>query len=78
MSVLKGKKILKGKVMSAAMEKTVVVAVERYVKHPRYGKFMRITKRYKAHDEKNDRKVGDRVAIEECRPLSRDKKFRVI
>ncbi|MEK7596474.1 MAG: 30S ribosomal protein S17 [Patescibacteria group bacterium] len=75
---IKIKKILKGKVVSAAMKKTIVVAVERYVKHPRYGKYMRITKRYKAHDEKNERKVGDKVAIEECRPLSRDKKFRVI
>lgn len=75
---MSAKKILKGKVVSAAMKKTVVVAVERYVKHPRYGKYMRITKRYKAHDEKNERKVGDKVTIEECRPLSRDKKFRVV
>lgn len=78
MSALKGKKKLKGKVVSAAMKKTVVVAVERYVKHPRYGKYMRITKHYKAHDEKNEHKVGDKVTIEECRPLSRDKKFRVV
>ncbi|MBI2628162.1 MAG: 30S ribosomal protein S17 [Candidatus Niyogibacteria bacterium] len=71
-------KILKGKVVSAAMKKTVVVAVERYVKHSRYGKYMKITKRYKAHDEKNEHKIGDEIMIQECRPLSRDKKFKVI
>ncbi len=70
-----GTKTLKGEVVSAAMKKTVVVAVARYVQHPKYKKYMRLTKRYKAHDEKGEYKVGDKVLIRECRPLSRDKRF---
>lgn len=71
----KKKKVLKGKVVSDKMDKTVVVLIERYVKHPKYGKFMNITKRYKAHDETNAFKVGDVVEIEETRPMSKDKCF---
>ncbi|MBI5742280.1 MAG: 30S ribosomal protein S17 [Candidatus Niyogibacteria bacterium] len=71
-------KKLSGTVVSTAMQKTVVVAVERLVAHPKYGKFLRITKKYKAHDEKGDYKVGDKVVIEECKPLSKDKHFQVV
>ena len=71
-------KKLTGKVVSDKMEKTVVVNVNRYVAHKKYGKFYKIDKRYKAHDENNEYKVGDVVIIEECRPLSKDKNFTVI
>jgi small subunit ribosomal protein S17 len=73
----KKKKVFKGKVVSDKMDKTVVVLVERYVKHQKYGKFMNLTKRYKAHDETNAFKVGDVVEIEETRPISKDKTFKV-
>jgi small subunit ribosomal protein S17 len=71
-------KKLKGVVVSDKMAKTVVVNVTRYAKHPLYGKYVKKSKRYKAHDEKNEYKIGDEVIIEECRPLSKDKHFRVI
>ena len=67
-----------GKVVSDKMDKTVVVNVNRYVAHKKYGKYFKIDKRYKAHDENNTYKVGDLVIIEECRPLSKDKNFTVI
>jgi len=66
---------LKGEVVSDKMDKTIVVSVERYTKDGRYGKFLRRSKRYKAHDEKNEFKVGDKVVIRECRPISKDKSF---
>ena len=66
-----------GVVVSDKMDKTVVVLVERRVKHPRYHKTVTRSKRYKAHDETNDVNVGDRVRIVETRPLSKDKRFRV-
>lgn len=69
---------LTGTIVSDKMDKTVTVAVTRYVKHPKYGKYMRITKRYKSHDAENAYKEGDRVVIEECAPISKDKRFRVI
>lgn len=72
------KKKLTGKVVSDKMDKTVVVNVQRYVAHKKYGKYYKIDKRYKAHDENNEYKVGDTVTIEECRPLSKDKNFTVI
>ena len=72
------RKKLTGKVVSDKMDKTVVVNVNRYVAHAKYGKYFKIDKRYKAHDENNEYKVGDEVIIEECRPLSRDKSFTVI
>lgn len=71
-------KKLKGVVISDKMGKTVVVLVERYVKHPLYKKYIKKNKRYKAHDEKKEYKVGDKVVIEECRPISKEKHFRVI
>ena len=72
------KRKLKGKVVSDKMQKTVVVKVERQVRHPRYKKVYKVHKRYKAHDEKEEYKVGDKVFIEECRPLSKEKKWRVV
>ena len=72
-----GKK-LQGVVVSDKMMKTVTVLVNRFVKHPKYGKFMNISKKYKAHDENNTYKEGDQVVIQECRPLSKDKTFTVI
>ena len=59
------------------MDKTVVVLVNRYVKNPKYGKYQQISKRYKAHDEKNEFKTGDAVVIEETKPISKDKTFLV-
>jgi small subunit ribosomal protein S17 len=72
------KKKIKGVVVSDKMDKTVVVKVDRYVKHPKYGKFYTISKRYKAHDEKNEYAVGEVVIIEETRPISKDKTFVVV
>ena len=60
------------------MEKTVVVSVERYEKHPKYGKYMRTSKRYKAHNPEGGFKVGDKVTIESCAPISKDKTFQVV
>ena len=71
------RKVRVGTVVSDAMDKTVVVAGERLVRHPLYGRTMRRTKKYKAHDEHNEAKVGDIVEIMECRPLSREKRWRV-
>lgn len=70
--------ILKGVVVSDKMNKTVVVTVSRFIKHPLYGKFYKVSKKYKAHDEENKYKVGDNVEIVETRPISKDKKFKVI
>jgi small subunit ribosomal protein S17 len=66
-----------GVVVSDRMQKTVVVTVERTVMHPKYKKFLRRRTKLKAHDERNQCHVGDRVLIVECRPLSRDKRWRV-
>ncbi|HJN62722.1 MAG TPA: 30S ribosomal protein S17 [Candidatus Paceibacterota bacterium] len=74
----KNKKKLNGIVVSDKMDKTVVVEVERYVKHPTYGKFVKIRKKYKAHDEENKHKIGDKVIIEETKPMSKDKHFQII
>ena len=67
-----------GLVVSDKMEKTVVVAIERRVPHPVYGKMVTRTKRLKAHDEENSAKVGDTVRIVETRPLSKDKRWRLV
>ena len=71
-------KILKGVVVSDKMDKTVVVEVTRFVEHSKYGKRIKKSKSYKAHDENNSKKVGDVVVIDETRPISKDKKFKVI
>lgn len=68
---------LTGKVVSDKMQKTVVVMTESLKEHPKYHKRYRVSKKYKAHDEKNECKVGDVVLIEECRPLSADKRWKV-
>ena len=70
--------ILKGVVLSDKMDKTVVVSVSRFIKHPLYGKFYKVSKKYKAHDEENKYKVGDKVEIVETRPISKDKRFKVL
>lgn len=72
------KKTLRGTVVSAKMQDTVVVAVNRYVKHPKYKKYMKITKRYHAHNPGNTAKEGDTVTIRSCRPLSKLKHFEVV
>lgn len=74
----KTNKILKGVVVSDKMDKTVVVLVTRFVEHKKYGKRIKKTKKYKAHDEDNLKKVGDIVEIEEVKPISKDKHFKVI
>ena len=71
------RKVRVGKVVSEKMNKTVVVAVERYVKHPLYHKYIRRTSKLHAHDEKNDAHEGDTVRVVETRPLSRTKRWRV-
>ena len=71
------RKVRDGVVVSDKMQKTIVVQVERTVQHPKYRKYLSQRKRYKAHDEKNECKIGDRVRIEETRPLSRDKRWRL-
>ncbi len=78
---IKEKKIkrkFKGTVISDKMDKTRVVEVARFKRHPKYKKRYKVSKKYKAHDENNKYKMGDEVVIEECRPLSRDKRWRVL
>jgi len=69
------RRALVGTVVSDKMQKTVVVQVERVSRHPLYGKVMKSHKKYKAHDETNDARIGDVVQIRECRPISKDKTF---
>lgn len=72
------RQILSGIVVSDKMKDTVVVLVERYVKNPKYQKFVTLRKRYKAHDAGNTKKVGDKVQIESCRPISKHKSFKIL
>ncbi len=72
------RKTVVGRVVSDKMDKTVVVAIQDSVKHPIYDKVIKRTVRYKAHDEKNECGVGDRVRIMETRPLSKDKRWRLV
>lgn len=72
------KKVFTGTVVSDKMKDTVVVLVERYVKHPKYGKFIKKKKRFKAHDAGNKRKMGEKVDIVETKPISKDKRFMVV
>jgi len=71
-------RVIEGTVVSDKMDKTVVVSVVRRKKHRLYRKVVNVTKRFKAHDENNECRLGDRVRIQECRPLSREKRWRVI
>ena len=72
------KKKFNGVVVSDKMDKTIVVKVSRVKIHPKYRKRYFVSKKYKVHDEKNNFKVGDKVVFSECRPLSKEKKWRVI
>ena len=72
------RKVMTGTVVSNKMDKTIVVAVETSVKHPIYGKIVKKTYKLKAHDENNECKVGDKVKVMETRPLSKDKRWRVV
>lgn len=74
----KNRRCFKGVVVSNTMMKTVVVKVERIKELPKYQKKIKVSRKFKCHDEKNQFKIGDRVMIEECRPVSKDKKWRVI
>jgi small subunit ribosomal protein S17 len=67
-----------GTVVSDAMDKTIVVLVDRRVMHPKYKKQYTVSKKFKVHDEQNAHKVGDKVTFVECRPMSKDKRWRVI
>ncbi|BCU80400.1 MULTISPECIES: 30S ribosomal protein S17 [Polycladomyces] len=72
------RKVRVGKVVSDKMDKTIVVAVETYKRDPLYGKRVKYTKKFKAHDEQNQAKVGDIVKIMETRPLSKEKRWRLV
>lgn len=72
------RKLMTGKVVSAAMQRTAVVTIERLVKHATYGKYVRRRNRYKIHDEKNECQVGDVVRFMETRRLSKDKRWRLV
>ena len=72
------KRVLEGVVVSDKMTDTIVVKVVRFVKHPKYGKFQKLAKKYKADDKGNTAKIGDKVSIVECRPISKDKHFKIL
>ena len=72
------RKVRIGKVISNKMDKTIVVAVENHVKHPLYGKIVKKTYKLKAHDENNECQIGDTVKVTETRPLSKDKRWRLV
>ncbi|MEO7773284.1 MAG: 30S ribosomal protein S17 [Steroidobacteraceae bacterium] len=77
-SVDKAQRTLTGRVVSSKMQKTIAVEIERVVKHPMYGKFMRRTTKLLAHDEKGEAKEGDKVSIAQSRPLSRRKAWTLV
>lgn len=72
------KRQLIGKVISDKMQKTVVVRVEQVKEHPKYKRRFNVHKKYKAHDQKGEYKIGDKIIIQECRPLSKEKKWRAV
>ena len=76
--IKKGRRTIVGRVVSDKMDKTVSVAVERLIKHPVYGKYIRRTTKVLAHDASNECKPGDRVAISECKPISKHKSWEVV
>lgn len=78
MAVQANKRTIKGVVISDKMDKTIVVKAERLVKHPVFHKYVRKHVKYKAHDEKNECKSGDTVVIIEARPMSKDKRWRML
>ncbi len=71
-------KIFRGEIVSRRMDKTAVVLVTRFRKVKKYGKYVKLSKRFKAHDEKNEYKVGDKVLIQETRPLSKEKRWKIV
>ena len=75
---VKGRRTLTGRVVSRKMQKTIAVEIERLIRHPEYGKFIRRTTKLLAHDENNESREGDTVTIAPCRPLSRRKSWRLI
>jgi len=72
------RKTMTGVVVSTKMKDTVVVSVNRFEKHPKYDKYVSISKKFKAHDAGNTKAVGDKVTIEECAPISKDKHFKIV
>ena len=78
MNKVKRKNVLIGDVISDKMDKTVVVKVSRMVRHPVFNKMIRRAKKYKAHDHKNECQIGDKVKIAESRPISKDKRWRLL
>ena len=71
-------RLFTGVVVSRAMKDTVVVSISRFVEHPMVGKYIKSSRRLKAHDVGNKHEVGEKVTIQECRPISKDKRFRVV
>lgn len=71
-------RLFKGVVVSDKMDKTITVLINRYKKHPKYKKRYKVSKKYKVHDEKNEHKKGEIVIIQECKPISKDKKWIVL
>jgi len=78
MNEQKNRRILKGIVVSDKMDKTIIVLVERIKEHPRYRRRYRVSKKYKVHDPEKRYKVGDKVSIQECRPISKEKRWVVL
>jgi len=78
MSEIKRPKTFRGVIVSDRMAKTRVVKIERYQKIPKYGKYVKRSEHFKAHDENNEYKTGDKVVIQETRPMSRDKRWKII
>lgn len=72
------RKVLRGTVVSDKMDKTIVVAINTSKRHPKYGRHVKFTTKFKAHDENNEARVGDIVEVMETRPLSKDKHFRLV
>jgi len=72
------RKTVSGVVVSNKMKDTIVVKVNRFVKHPKYDKYISITKKFKAHDAGNTKAIGDKVDIVECAPISKDKHFKIV
>ncbi len=72
------KRKLQGVVVSDKMDKTRVITVHRLKKHPKYSRYYRVTSRFKAHDERNEYRVGDQVIIEETRPISKEKRWKIV
>jgi len=75
---IKNKRTFRGEVISCKMNQTAVAKVDRVKKHPKYGKRYRVSRKYKVHDERNECRVGQTILFEECRPLSKEKRWRLV